>query len=375
MCMKKVKGILLSMLLITSMGITGCGGSSKEQSGNNDNVVVNDELLSDAGVPDDVVEDDQFDFDEIFGEYVDQIKVLGSVYNVYENGAYITEVNEAYSEIQKEVEVDGIKYQVIGLKDVHSDWDKFEIPSNIKYILSGAFQYSKIKSIVIPDTVEYISGDDTFLGSEIESVSFPKDIKTDKEFSMFAECKNIKDVKFPSGVEVIEDFSKSGITNISIPSSVHTIKRGAFYNCTELIEVVIPDSVITIKEAAFEGCTSLKKLNIPNSVQTLALNLGVHSAIEELIIPDSVTNYIVSTISDMPNLKTIKFSNSNTEICYELHSCPNLELIVFPDGIQDAENFFFEDDEHRNVITIQVERDTVDYYKQVFSDCNVIAKE
>ncbi len=55
-----------------------------------------------------------------------------------------------------------------------------------------------------------------------------------------------------------------GLTKVTIPNTVKTIRRGAFYDCTSLTDVVFADgcSNIVLLPYAFEGCTSLKKIDI-----------------------------------------------------------------------------------------------------------------
>ena len=377
MHIKRLQRILLSILLIICMGITGCGASSKEQDGKNkgnkkDENVLDEENLSDVGTSDNINEDEPFYIDDILGIYLDTKDILGVQYDLYESGlAEVTDVNKEFAKIQEEIEVDGVKYQVVALSGIYDEWTQFEIPSSIKYILERAFEHTQLQSLEIPNTVEYISGAETFIGSAIESISFPEDIKTDKEFSMFPHCENLKNIIIPDGVEVIDNLSNSGFLSVTIPNSVHTIEKGAFNECEELLEIMIPESVTTIESNAFGGCTSLKTLRIPGSVHTLALNMVNNTAIEEFIIPDTVTEYIDGEICEMPNLKTLKFSNSVNTVCEELDDCPNLKLIIFPDNIEDVDDFSLEG----NGITIQVRKDVIDYFKQEFPNCNVVAKE
>ena len=43
----------------------------------------------------------------------------------------------------------------------------------------------------------------------------------------------------------------TGLTSVTIPESVTTIREGAFMNCTGLTSVTIPDGVTTIGSSAF----------------------------------------------------------------------------------------------------------------------------
>ena len=58
----------------------------------------------------------------------------------------------------------------------------------------------------------------------------------------------------------------SGLTSLTLPSSVTSIGRGAFYGCWKLTSLTIPSGVTSIGYSAFRGCSGLTNLTIPSSV-------------------------------------------------------------------------------------------------------------
>ncbi len=78
---------------------------------------------------------------------------------------------------------------------------------------------------------------------------------------------------------------------IVIPStiggySVTGIAPGAFYECTEIAQVIISDGVTSIGSSAFQGCSNLVSVTIPNSV----INIGAGafsgcSGLQEIAMP------------------------------------------------------------------------------------------
>ena len=59
---------------------------------------------------------------------------------------------------------------------------------------------------------------------------------------------------------------------IVIPSTVTTIRKEAFRDCTGLTAITIPSSVTTIESSAFYNCTGVISITIPESVITIGTN-------------------------------------------------------------------------------------------------------
>ena len=61
----------------------------------------------------------------------------------------------------------------------------------------------------------------------------------------------------------------SGLTSLTIPSSVTEIGSYAFEDCSGLTSLTIPSSVTSIGYYAFSGCSGLTSLTIPSSVTSI----------------------------------------------------------------------------------------------------------
>ena len=96
-----------------------------------------------------------------------------------------------------------------------------------------------------------------------------------------------------------------GCKNTTIPNSVTSIGKGAFYDCDGLTEVTIPNSVASIGEMAFYDCSGLTEVTIGNSVTSIG-NYAFYNC-DNLRIVKSLNN-------TPPQCDNYAFGNSTTAL-------------------------------------------------------------
>lgn len=110
-------------------------------------------------------------------------------------------------------------------------------------------------------------GDSAFEGSGIAKVDMSTAGAkiTTWGTSVFAECKNLGNVKLHADMEVIptgmfKDCVK--LSSLTLPTNCTKIESDAFYGCDALTSVSIPAKVGIIESGAFGGCQELKTITI-----------------------------------------------------------------------------------------------------------------
>ena len=114
------------------------------------------------------------------------------------------------------------------------------------------------KSLAIGNGIDKI-GEKSFCGfNELENVSLPSSVKT-IERRAFYQCVNLENVTFSNGLESIgkEAFQSTKLKNVVLPDGLKEIGEYAFKSNYDLKSIFIPSSVTTIGKGAFASCSGL----------------------------------------------------------------------------------------------------------------------
>ena len=178
-------------------------------------------------------------------------------------------------------------------------------------------------------------------------------------YAAFYKCTGLTSITIPSSVTSIgiqAFFECTGLTSITIPNSVTSIGNGAFACCTGLTSITIPNSVTSIGDGAFLDCTGLTSINVASENNYYSGNNGVlfNKKKTELIkyparksqtsytIPNSVTRIGDSAFEDCTGLTSITIPNSVTSIGYvAFEDCTGLTSITIPNSVTSIEGKTF----------------------------------
>lgn len=184
---------------------------------------------------------------------------------------------------------------------------------------------TKLKNVVLPDTVEEIAQD------------------------AFSYCTALSELRIPASVKHLyaTAFTYSGIKEFEIDENnpYYTVVDGvifskdlktlvAFPPNSDKKEYTIPTTTKTISEGAFEG-SELRYINIPDSVTSIEGWAFEDSKLRGLEMPDSVTEIGHLLFRCCNNLENLKLSNSLTDIPERTFSnCEKLKTITIPSSVK-----------------------------------------
>lgn len=128
--------------------------------------------------------------------------------------------------------IDGIKYDDARTQifDGSEAVGEIVIPDGVRSIEQAAFQNSKIRSIIFPDSLKFI-GSYAFQGcKQLERVEFGEELSRIGNFA-FANCNHLSNIVFGENLLRIEDgaFLQTAIEKIILPSSVQYLGDYCFY--------------------------------------------------------------------------------------------------------------------------------------------------
>ena len=268
-------------------------------------------------------------------------------------------------------------------------------------ITPGLFTWTKLESILLPNSVTSISGMSYWeadLGNQymgafpdcLTSVTIPKSVSSIGD-NVFYGCNALTSIKVDSGNEkydsrddcnaIIETSTNSliaGCKNTITPNSVTTIGQSAFAGCNGLTSVTIPNSVTTIGQSAFLDCNGLTSVTIPKSVMSIgsfafkncrdltSVHISDMSAwcrisfsgyssfstpyhlylngeeIKDLIIPSDITSIGNYTFYNCSGLTSVTIPNSVTSIGnYAFCGCSDLTSVSIPNSVTSIGNYAF----------------------------------
>ena len=219
-------------------------------------------------------------------------------------------------------------------------------------IVAGGSAYVRYSENFLTSNDYYTSNDKlghyAFLGcSGLTSLTLPSSV-TEICNGVFRGCSGLTSLTILSGVTSIGNYAFqgcSGLTSMTIPSGVTVIGEGAFKGCSGLTSLTLPSSVTEIGRYAFEGCSGLTSLTIPSGVTWINSEaFSGCSGLTSLTLPSSVTSIGWSAFSGCSGLTSLTIPSSVTSIGdHAFYKCSGLTSLTIPSGVTSIGNYAFAD--------------------------------
>lgn len=214
------------------------------------------------------------------------------------------------------------------------DLEKVTLPSTLKTIGKGAFQYDEgLTDCELPEGLEVVE-DSAFFGAEnwtgVDRI--PSTVKSIGAYG-FAECKG-KKLVIPEGITTIEPFSfwgyEEGLEEIILPSTLKTISASAFSWAKDVKKLVIPEGVTSIGNEAFARMDSLEELSLPSTLETIGAKAFMgkdgSNALKLVHIPSSVTDIADDSFINREDMTVKADSKDSTAAKFALEKGMKLQL-------------------------------------------------
>lgn len=139
-------------------------------------------------------------------------------------------------------------------------------------------------------------GDDAFKGQQnITEITLPSTVKSIGKRAFYG-CKDLKNITFAKKASATSrtPLMSRASAVVEIPTTIEEVGEEAFAQCTSLYAITLPEGLQTIAKGLFKGCFSLTTVNYPSTVHTIEDE--AFYGCENLLTPEYVLN--VKTIGN-----------------------------------------------------------------------------
>ena len=217
-------------------------------------------------------------------------------------------------------------YEIIKYESYSIDASDITLPSDIDGfdivgIANEAFKAeNSIKSVTIPATYEYIGEYAFYDCDSLTTVNLSSSISKIGK-GAFESCDVLSNIKLPASLKNIDEYTFrdcKALVSLDL-SSVVSIQKGAFLNCSALKTLTVSDKIEYATKEAFYGCDSLEYTKADG-----LLYLGNSKNETVLLVSPEDLNVIECTVSD--TTKVIADAAFN--------NCDSLITIILSDSVK-----------------------------------------
>ena len=110
-------------------------------------------------------------------------------------------------------------------------------------------------------------------------------------------------------------FANTPVQKVQLPSTLTTIRYGAFQNCTALKQITLPKSMTFIEGGAFQNCSALTSISVPQNVTYLGASaFSGCTSLTSATLPQTITRISSGLFENCSSLTTVQASSALTSI-------------------------------------------------------------
>jgi hypothetical protein len=196
-------------------------------------------------------------------------------------------------------------------------------------------------TVVVPDTI--LGAPVTCIGayafnvSGVTNVTLPSSLVSIGDFA-FAYCSHLSDVEGLSScanVGVRAFYGCGSLTNVVLPDSVTNIGEASFEWCSSMTRFDVPAGVRLLPNDVFAGCTHLAMVHLPNALGLISSNaFGGCTSLTNVNLGASITNIGALAFYFCTSLPGVVIPTNVTSIgSLAFESCATLSGVLIPAGV------------------------------------------
>lgn len=242
----------------------------------------------------------------------------------------------------------------------------------------------KLKGVIIPDTVDYVSRG-IFSGCvSLTDVDLGKGI-TKISSGMFYNCKSLESLTIPEQIEEFEyipyidgDYYRrpfDGCTSLKkLYLKAKDISSISYLNLPSLTNIVIASTVDSLPNDAFSGYNYIENVTFENGLMVLPDSCFKNcTSLKNITLPDSMMSVGKSAFENCFNLKSVTFSeNLNTIADSAFKGCSSIENLSFNKNLREIGNNAFEECSSVKNVTFNDSLNTIG--ESAFANCSSVEK-
>ena len=183
-----------------------------------------------------------------------------------------------------------------------------DIPASVRNIQNSAFAFcSNLNSVTLRNGLEHIGSEAFSNCTSLESVTIPASVTTLEDY-IFDDC--------PALASIVVDennttYDSRDNCNAIIETSTNRLVHGCY-------NTVIPNTVTTLGRDAFWGRTGLTQISIPSSVTSMEEDVFYGTGLTSIVVPSSITHIGNNAFANCQNLvkADIRSTYSNPSVSY-----------------------------------------------------------